>query len=175
MCYVSALIYDQVVFIGLGVRFVRDMLLVEAHDHDLNNKTGWRLQMWSMFIVLILITVSMAFIQFSAVLTSVEIRIIFRLVEFTKGFEPGNPMLFNEAYVYCLDASPMFLALVLLSVLHPGRVLVGPESEFPRLSRREKKTRKQEKKAQTQATRDEKRSSKNELQADTGFSGAERA
>lgn len=54
-------------------------------------------------------------------------------------------MLFNEAYVYCLDATPMFLALLMLGVMHPGRVLVGPESEFPQLSRKEKKMLKQEK------------------------------
>ncbi|KAJ4401150.1 hypothetical protein N0V91_008172 [Didymella pomorum] len=85
------------------------------------------------------------------------VRIIFRLVEFTKGFEPGNPMLFNEAYVYCLDASPMCLALLLLSVIHPGRVLVGPESEFPQLSRKEKKTMEQEKKALRREKKEEKR------------------
>ena len=90
-------------------------------------------------------------------LTFVQVRIIFRLVEFTKGFEPGNPMLFNEAYVYCLDASPMCLALLLLSVIHPGRVLVGPESEFPQLSRKEKKTMKQEKKALRREKKEEKR------------------
>ena len=62
-------------------------------------------------------------------------------------------MLFNEAFVYALDATPVFLTLLLLSVMHSGHVLVGPGSDFPRLSRKggdvlkqEKNTRKQEKK-----------------------------
>jgi hypothetical protein len=61
------------------------------------------------------------------------------LVEFTKGFEPSNPVLFNEVYVYVFDATPMFLALLLLSLVHPGLTLVGPDSEFPRIPRKEKK------------------------------------
>ena len=41
----------------------------------------------------------------------------------------------------------MMIALLILAVTHPGRYLVGPESEFPQMSRKEKKARKQEKKA----------------------------
>lgn len=67
-------------------------------------------------------------------LTSTQVRIIFRLVESTEGFESGNTILFNEASVYCLDASPIFFALLLFSVIQPGRALLGPETEFPRLS-----------------------------------------
>jgi hypothetical protein len=99
-----------------------------------------------------------------------QVRIIFRLNELTKGFEPGNPMLFNEAYVYCLDASPILLALLLLSVMHPGRVLVGPESEFPRLSRREMKTMKQEKRVLKQEKKEEKGGNENSLHTDAGIS-----
>lgn len=40
----------------------------------------------------------------------------------------------------------MMVALLLLAIFHPGRYLVGPESEFPRLSRKEKKAAKKEKK-----------------------------
>jgi len=171
---VLALIVDQVVFTGLGVRFVRNMFQVEAHDRIPSDKTGWRLQMFSIFTVLVLITVSVVFMLPLSVLTSVKVRIIFRLIEFTKGFEPGNQMLFNEAYVYCLDASPMFLALLLLSVVRPGRVLVAPESEFPRLSRREKKMMKQEKKVLKREKEMEKRSNGNRFHADTGVSSGER-
>lgn len=45
----------------------------------------------------------------------------------------------------------MFLALFILNVFHPGRVLVGPESEFPRLTRAKKEQLKQEKKAEKSA------------------------
>jgi hypothetical protein len=55
---VLVLIVDQVVFTGLGARFVREMLQVEAHGRMSSDKTGWRLQMWSIFTVLALITVS---------------------------------------------------------------------------------------------------------------------
>ena len=42
-----------------------------------------------------------------------------------------------------LDAFPMLLAVTLLNACHPGLVLRGPDSEFPRLSRAEKKALKQ--------------------------------
>ncbi|KAF2622403.1 hypothetical protein BU25DRAFT_212258 [Macroventuria anomochaeta] len=141
-----------VVFTILGIKFVRDMNQIEQQGQVPENRTGWRLQMWSMFIVLILITV----------------RIIFRLVEFTKGFEPGNPMLFNEAFVYALDATPMLLALLLLGVMHPGRVLAGPDSEFPRLSRKEKKVLKQERKSLKQGKKERRHCSKKQ-----GYAGVE--
>lgn len=83
-------------------------------------------------------------------------------------------MLFNEAYVYCLDATPMFLALLLLSAMHPGRVLVGPESEFPRLSRKEKKMIKQEKKELKQRKKEEKRRIRKGLPVDVEHGIAKR-
>lgn len=66
-------------------------------------------------------------------------------------------MLDSEAYPYVLDTLPMFFALVVLNVLHPGRVLRGPDSDFPRLSRAEKKRVKQEKKAQEATKKAEKK------------------
>jgi hypothetical protein len=39
----------------------------------------------------------------------------------------------NEWYMYVFDEAPMFLALVVFHVYHPGRVLIGPESEYPKL------------------------------------------
>lgn len=56
-------------------------------------------------------------------------------------------MPYHEQYSYALDCFPMMVALLLLAIYHPGRYLVGPESEFPRVSREEKKARKREKKA----------------------------
>ncbi|KAF9690635.1 hypothetical protein EKO04_011332 [Ascochyta lentis] len=145
-----------VAFTVLGIMFVRDMTDIEQQGRVVESRTGWRLQMWSTFTVLVLIT----------------IRIIFRLVEFTKGFEPGNPMLFNEAFVYALDATPMFLALLLLSVIHPGRVLIGVDSDFPRLSRREKKILKREKKTMKEKRKSQKHGNKSNgyVDAEAGFS-----
>jgi len=54
----------------------------------------------------------------------------------------------------------MILAALLLNIVHPGLVLKGPESEFPHLSRKEKKALKQEKKAAKQQRKQEKRSAK---------------
>jgi hypothetical protein len=79
-------------------------------------------------------------------------------------------MLSNEAYVYCLDASPMFLALLLFSIMHPRRALVGPESEFPRLSRREKMMMKQEKRVLKQEKKEERGGNENSLHTDAEVS-----
>lgn len=44
--------------------------------------------------------------------------------------------------MYCLDALPMCLSLLVMAIGHPGRTLVGPDSEFPHLTRKEKKAAK---------------------------------
>lgn len=49
----------------------------------------------------------------------------------------------------------MFTALVFLNVFHPGRVLCGPGSNFPRLSRAEKRRLRQEKKEKKDAQKAE--------------------
>ena len=58
-------------------------------------------------------------------------RIIFRLAEFAKGEDPSNPIPFHEAYFCIFEAVPMVFALAILSFSHPGKVLVGPESDMP--------------------------------------------
>jgi hypothetical protein len=45
----------------------------------------------------------------------------------------------HEAPFYCLEALPMFVALTLWNVVHPGKVLVGPDSEFPKKAKKSKK------------------------------------
>jgi RTA1 like protein len=87
-------------------------------------------------------------------------RIVYRLCEFSRGTDLNNPMLTSEVYPYVLDGMPMLLASVLLNICHPGMVLKGPESEFPRLSRKEKKALKQEKKAEKQRNKWEKNEGK---------------
>jgi hypothetical protein len=47
----------------------------------------------------------------------------------------------------------MFLALLILNIIHPGRLLQGPDSEFPKVSRQEKKRIKQEKKEAKRAAK----------------------
>ena len=76
-----------------------------------------------------------------------EVRIIFRIAEFASGILlHKNPIPFHEAYTYALDCFPIMSALLILTIWHLGRYLVGPEREFYKLSRREKKERKREKK-----------------------------
>lgn len=49
----------------------------------------------------------------------------------------------------------MFMALFLLNCVHPGFVLRGPDSELPRLSRKEKKALKRELKEAKKAAKEE--------------------
>ena len=70
-----------------------------------------------------------------AVLGLITIRIIFRLIEYANGYSSGIPI--HEAYQYCLDSTPMLLALVLLNIWHPGRIMPGKESDLP--SRKQRK------------------------------------
>ncbi|OHF00539.1 RTA1 domain-containing protein [Colletotrichum orchidophilum] len=116
-----------VVFCGLMGRFYVKMR--QAQRFDLNLKRI-RAMVLVMFVVLVLII----------------IRIIFRLAEFGPGANMNNPILTNENYAFGLDALPMLLALGLLNAVHPGIVLRGDNSEFPRLSLKEKKQVKLERK-----------------------------
>jgi hypothetical protein len=56
-----------------------------------------------------------------------------------------------EAYEYVLDATPMFLALLILNFTHPGRIISGPDASWPRPSRKEKKELKRQRKAEKAA------------------------
>jgi hypothetical protein len=75
---------------------------------------------------------------------------------------------FHEAYSYALDAFPMMLALLLLAVWYPGRVLQGPGSDFKevRLARKEAKRAKKEgkrvKKEERAAHKEQKKAAKAE-------------
>src|SRR5215471_11541285 len=90
------------------------------------------------------------------------------MVEFARGITPSNPIPFHETYSYGLDAFPMMVAIFVLIIWHPGRTLVGPESDFPRLSRKEKKALKQEKKAKKAREKKENKSRKSSESRDLG-------
>lgn len=60
---------------------------------------------------------------------------MFRLAEYSQGLTSSIPN--HEAFQYALDSVPMFFALILLNVLHPGRIMTDPESDIP--GRRERK------------------------------------
>ncbi|KAK3899422.1 protein RTM1 [Staphylotrichum tortipilum] len=66
------------------------------------------------------------------VVVLIVIRIVFRFIEFSGGANASNPVLANEAYQLGLDGLPMLLALILLNMVHPTKVLKDPDSDFPR-------------------------------------------
>ncbi|KAG7151644.1 lipid transporter atnI like protein [Verticillium longisporum] len=88
-----------------------------------------------------------------AVLVFIMIRIVFRLYEFKPGSDFNSEILTNEYYALGLDALPMLLGLLLLNAVHPGWVLRGPDSELPRVTRREKKEIKRQKKEAKKAAK----------------------
>jgi len=57
------------------------------------------------------------------------------LIEWSSGLDSLIPN--HEAYQYVFDSLPMFLALVIYNVVHPGRIMPGKKSDFP--SRKERK------------------------------------
>lgn len=63
-----------------------------------------------------------------------QLRIIFRLIEYSKGLNSTIPS--HEAYQYCLDSLPMLVALCTFNIVHPGRLMPGKESEMPSLKQR---------------------------------------
>lgn len=84
-------------------------------------------------------------------------RIVYRLVEFTKGLDPSvNALPFHEYYFYSLDAFPMMCALLILALFHPGRFIRGPNSSLRDATREENKIKKAEKKAREQAKKEQK-------------------
>jgi hypothetical protein len=54
-----------------------------------------------------------------------------------------SPITMHKAPFYCLEALPMFVALLLWNVCRPGRVLVGPDSEFPKEKKKSKKSKRE--------------------------------
>ncbi|CAK7230253.1 hypothetical protein SBRCBS47491_007524 [Sporothrix bragantina] len=63
------------------------------------------------------------------VLILIIIRIVFRIVEYSSGLKSTIPN--HEAYQYCLDTLPMFIAILMYNIVHPGRIMRGPETEMP--------------------------------------------
>jgi hypothetical protein len=95
-------------------------------------------------------------------LTLITTRIIYRMIEFSSGLNPDkNQIPFHEAYFYALDALPMVGALVVMNICHPGRVLVGEGSEYPKgPTRKEKKAAKKQKKEDKRAEKELKKQEK---------------
>ncbi|KAF8137830.1 RTA1 like protein-domain-containing protein [Mycena galopus ATCC 62051] len=117
--------------IGLQQFFVLGFTALVVRFHykmkQLDGSTAWKLPLYIMYTSIGLIT----------------IRIVFRLIEFSSGVY--SPITESEAPLYCLEALPMFAALLLWNIFHPGQVLVGPDSDFPKKEKKSKKGAKTEK------------------------------
>lgn len=128
------------IFLTLAISFHRRMQNYQKQDTFIgSDKQNWKPLLCTLYVVLGLITV----------------RIIFRLVQYSAGILSSIPT--HEVFFYCFDAVPMTLALCLLNIIHPGRILIGPLSEFPKKTRQEKKEEKRLKKEAKQAGKQLKR------------------
>jgi hypothetical protein len=63
------------------------------------------------------------------VLGLITVRIIFRLVEYSQGYNTGIPT--HEVYTFIFESLPMFVAVLLLNFVHPGKVMPGRENNIP--------------------------------------------
>jgi hypothetical protein len=63
------------------------------------------------------------------------VRIIIRLCEYSQ--ELSSTILHHEAYQYCIDSLLMFTALLILSIIHPGRIMPGQKSDIPNRKERD--------------------------------------
>ncbi|KAI1463051.1 RTA1 like protein-domain-containing protein [Daldinia caldariorum] len=116
MVGIGVQLFFVLIFTFFAVSFVRRLSFLERiRGLQRNAKWVWPL-VWTLLAVMVLIV----------------IRIVFRLIEFSQGASSSNPFLQHEAFQFCLDAFPMLVALGLLNIVHPGIVLRGPDSSFPR-------------------------------------------
>ena len=101
-----------VLFAILAIRFQAEMNRVELKTPS---PYPWRSLLYSLYVGLLFITM----------------RILFRLIE-NGGGPDDTYVLDHEVYLYCLEAIPMLISMALYNIMHPGAVLVGPDSEFPK-------------------------------------------
>lgn len=106
-----------VLFLGLVIKFHRDQLQAERAGLLTPEKmTGWKWLVWALYGCLLAITV----------------RIIYRLAEFSGGLGTSNPLPSNEPVLYVLESTPMWLAILVWNIVHPGRFIHGADAKMPR-------------------------------------------
>lgn len=79
------------------------------------------------------------YVEYAAVFL-ITVRIIFRLIEYSKGLESSIPQ--HEQYQYIFDSTLMLFALVLFNIFHPGFLMPGKEANMP--ARKQRKAMKKE-------------------------------
>ncbi|KAL2851171.1 hypothetical protein BJY01DRAFT_245107 [Aspergillus pseudoustus] len=74
-------------------------------------------------------------------------RVIFRIIEFAGDnmSKLSRTIDNHEVLEYIFDSMPMFFALIIFNVAHPGKILVGPDAEWPKVIKEEKKASKRAK------------------------------
>lgn len=99
-------LFIQVVFFGLFViaAGLFHYRLVKLPGYSQNTERPWKKHMAGLYIVSILIFV----------------RSIVRCVEYIEGF--FGYIITHEVFLYCFDATPMFVAVVTMNWTHPGEV-----------------------------------------------------
>ncbi|ETN41095.1 uncharacterized protein HMPREF1541_03030 [Cyphellophora europaea CBS 101466] len=102
-------------FLGLVIKFHFDQIRAEKNGRLAASRTRWKWITYALYACLAFITA----------------RIVFRLVEFSGGMDTDNPLPHNESYFYALEAVPMFLAILVWNLIHPGRYMNGPDAKLP--------------------------------------------
>jgi len=97
------------IFLGLAIKFQRDISQSLASD---DKSRALRL-LYVMYGALVLIT----------------IRIIFRLIEWSHGVNSSIPN--HEVFMFIFDSLPMWIAIFLFNIVHPGKIMPGKESDLP--------------------------------------------
>ncbi|KAM5440968.1 hypothetical protein MferCBS31731_004107 [Microsporum ferrugineum] len=104
-----------ILFLILAIQFHYQMLHLERTGRLSDIKRKWRPLLYSLYTSLLFITV----------------RIIYRLVEFSSGHTASNPIPHHEWYMYVFDAVPMLAAIGVWNIVHPGKILRGPDAKMP--------------------------------------------
>ncbi|KAF5018662.1 hypothetical protein F66182_9337 [Fusarium sp. NRRL 66182] len=103
-----------VIFVVLCIRFQQKMRKIEPRSKGVFTSD------WGMLLCTLYLSLAM-----------ISVRIIYRLIEFSGGLGQDNPLVTHEMYFYILEAAPMFLALLAFNIIHPGRIMTGPDSDMP--------------------------------------------
>ncbi|EFE39143.1 hypothetical protein TRV_06190 [Trichophyton verrucosum HKI 0517] len=104
-----------ILFLILAIQFHRQMLHLEHTGRLQDSKRTWRPLLYSLYISLFFITM----------------RIVYRLIEFSSGHTDSNPIPHHEWYMYVFDAVPMLFAIGTWNVIHPGKIIRGPDAKMP--------------------------------------------
>jgi len=125
-----------VMFIGIAVKFQLELKNLGLQGKlDVTSKKGWEKLLWAIYAGLVFITVSLlprGCRRSEETDHILQIRIIYRLIEFSAGHDQDkNPLPYKEIYLYILEVIPMFSAIGVFIVVHPGNILKEPDAKMP--------------------------------------------